>query len=100
VAKKIFRAAFSPPTQIETRLTGTGGRRKTGMRTMNDLTFKPAGAAIAAIVAGLAAPAGAHALPQEPRDAGAELAAAAARFAPAEPLGEARAMNAQRGLFD
>jgi hypothetical protein len=67
---------------------------------MDDLTFKPAGVAIAAIVAGLAAPAGAQAEAPAKPDHGAELAAAAARFAPAEPLGESPAEPAQPGLFD
>ena len=66
---------------------------------MTELTFKPAGAAMAAIVAGLV-PAGAQAAAPAKEDHAAELAAAAAKFAPAVPLAETPAPAKQRGLFD
>lgn len=66
---------------------------------MNDLTFKPAGAAIAALVAGLAIPADVQAEAAMKKDHGAELAAAAAKFAPAEPFGESAART-EGDLFE
>jgi len=66
---------------------------------MDNTTFKPAGMTIAAIVAGLAAPVGAQALPQKPHEAAAEIHAAAAKFAPAEVLGAVQ-QEKQPGLFD
>jgi hypothetical protein len=67
---------------------------------MSNATFKPVGFAFSAIVAGLAAPAGAEAIqPPAPSNAAAELAAAAARFEPAEPFGEAPAPKGQMDLF-
>jgi len=68
---------------------------------MAEFSFKPAGSAMAAIVASLA-PAGAHAEAPKPvkKDHGAELAAAAARFPAAVPLGDASAASQQKSLFD
>ena len=66
---------------------------------MNDLTFKPAGAAIAALVAGLAIPADVQAEAAMKKDHGAELAAAVSKFAPAEPFAESPAKT-QGDLFE
>jgi hypothetical protein len=66
---------------------------------MGDFTFKPAGAAMAAIVAGLAPAAAQAGAPAKP-DHAAELAAAIAKFAPAVPLAAPQAPIKQRGLFD
>jgi hypothetical protein len=103
----IHSALFSAPNQngFGTRVYLLLGLRvaRQEARVMTD-TFKPAGAAFAAVVAGIAAPAGlvdAADAAMAQRAAQAEaLASAAATFAPAEPFGAADEAPAQRDLFD
>src|SRR5882757_8628198 len=63
VAESLDNAAFQPRESGTPYPSDTSGARRSGLEetgSMNDLTFKPVGAAMAALVAGLA-PASVHA---------------------------------------